>query len=650
LLFSFITLQRYKSKGVKLAEQSLQLKLLDFAKRLNVKQPVMLLESKLVPVPIVLGWLRPVILLPTSVVTGLSPRQLEMLLAHEIAHVLRRDYLVNVLQSVIETLLFYHPVVWWVSGQIRKEREYCCDDLAVSLTGNPQQYAQTLLTLAELRVQLAPSANGGQLFTRISRLLQPLETEMKPSYWFAGLSVLGVLTALALTAVNVSNAQEDTPQLWATVVGDVTFNNDYSEIVNMAPDAYIVIEERNGSKSKKVRIQKINIDNKGNTITIREGITAITKKGSVTLYEYTVNDEPKDFDEVELSWYKQAFKDSIQTIYLKTPEAERGNFVSGESQTEQYKVYLFADRSDMFHHYSFNAAAMTWQEQPSSQHLLDHYREDLRQQLQLYSAGVLSDRGYAGYLDGVTSDSHFPAELFPVTLENATEVSDEVLQEQLITLIEKHQAKLKEPMPIYASSQAEESAANIEVTPSPEGKNRISGKVTSEGQPVPHAQLSLSIPLDAEVDPGIIIANTGSNKNGEFTFSGFPIPSGKYDIFMYGEDFFQGSYPTLEINNQELVVTLDVRKTFDIVEPGSNTVVSTTPDFSWQEITDAKRYLISIWEITSQEQVVFQMVDTTNFRLELPLAPNREYTWMIAAFDKYGKMINTSRDDVFKTK
>jgi bla regulator protein blaR1 len=117
LLLSFVTLQRFRSKGVRLADQGLQLKLLDFAKHLNVKQKITLLESKLVPVPVVLGWLRPVILLPASAVLGLAPKQLEMLLAHELAHVLRRDYLVNILQSVLESLLFYHPVVWWVIKQ-----------------------------------------------------------------------------------------------------------------------------------------------------------------------------------------------------------------------------------------------------------------------------------------------------------------------------------------------------------------------------------------------------------------------------------------------------------------------------------------------------------------------------------------------------
>jgi beta-lactamase regulating signal transducer with metallopeptidase domain len=681
LLLSFLALQRFRSKGVRLAEPTLQLKLLEFSQRLNVRQHITLLESKLVPVPVVLGWLRPVILIPTSAITGLAPKQLEMLLAHELAHIMRRDYLVNVLQSVVEALLFYHPVVWWVSKQIRREREYCCDDIAVSLTGNRQHYAQTLLSLAEMRVQLAPSANGGELFTRISRLLQPLETDMKPSYFLAGLSSLGVLFALLLTVVNVSVAQEDKAQLWVTVVGDVTFSDDYSEISDIAHDAYVVVEERNGLESRKVVVKVIKSEGEeikfisaeaseiitdsngtkiingrivinGNTTFIDDTIVVKIEENLLiaTGYNYTVNGTKQKFNDDAEAWYEQAFKDSIQAIYLKTPEAARDDSISSEHETEKYKVYLFADRSDMFNSHSFNAAAMAWKEQPSSQDLLDAYRDDLRQQLQLYSAGILSDRGYAGYLDGVTSDNNFPVELFPVALENATEISDKVLREQLITLIEKHQIEPKEPTLIYTSTiAAEESPTKVEAAPSPDGKNRISGKVISEGNPVPHTQVSLSIPLDAEVDPGLIVANTASNKDGEFSFRGFPIPSGEYVLYIDGEGFFQGTDPTIEINSQELVVILDVQRTFDIVEPTLNAIVSTTPNFSWKGIADADRYLVFVWEMSNQEQVVYQMVDTTNFTLDLPLAPDREYNWTIAAFDKYGKMVNAAYGDVFKT-
>ncbi len=166
--------------------------------RLRVRRPVALLESALVQVPAVVGWLRPVILVPASALTGLSPQQLELLIAHELAHVRRYDYLVNLAQSVLETLLFYHPAVWWVSGQIREEREHCCDDLVVRITGDAHVYATALVSMERLRnepPQLALAATGGSLLHRVRRLVFPGSTRREISAsWIAG--VIAVTVAL----------------------------------------------------------------------------------------------------------------------------------------------------------------------------------------------------------------------------------------------------------------------------------------------------------------------------------------------------------------------------------------------------------------------------------------------------------------------
>ena len=95
-----------------------------------------LLQSTLVKVPTVIGWLRPVVLVPLCALSELSEDQLRAILAHELAHIRRNDYLVNLLQTLAETLLFYHPAVWWVSRCIRQERENCCDDVAAVIGGN----------------------------------------------------------------------------------------------------------------------------------------------------------------------------------------------------------------------------------------------------------------------------------------------------------------------------------------------------------------------------------------------------------------------------------------------------------------------------------------------------------------------------------
>ncbi len=178
------------------------------AARLRVTRPVQVLESAIVEVPAVIGWLRPVILLPASALVGLSPLQLDALLAHELAHVRRHDYLVNLLQSAIETLLFYHPAVWWVSRRVRQEREHCCDDVAVAACGDAHFYATALLGMERLRnplPALSLAAAGGSLVGRVRRLMAPVSAEIFPR-WIAG--ALAVPIALALVIGSAGFAGE----------------------------------------------------------------------------------------------------------------------------------------------------------------------------------------------------------------------------------------------------------------------------------------------------------------------------------------------------------------------------------------------------------------------------------------------------------
>ena len=143
------------------------------ASRMGVTRRVRVLISSLAESPSVVGWLRPVILIPAATLLSLSPEQLEAVLAHELAHIRRYDYLVNVLQTLSETLLFYHPAIWWVSARIRRERELCCDDVAVAVCGDAVGYARALAKLERVRIaapSLALSSTGGQLLFRIRRL------------------------------------------------------------------------------------------------------------------------------------------------------------------------------------------------------------------------------------------------------------------------------------------------------------------------------------------------------------------------------------------------------------------------------------------------------------------------------------------------
>jgi beta-lactamase regulating signal transducer with metallopeptidase domain len=151
---------------------------------MGVSRRVAVLISSLTETPSMVGWLRPVILLPAATLMGLTPLQLEAILAHEIGHIKRYDYLVNMLQMVVETVLFYHPAVWWTSRRIRVERELCCDDLAVQFSGNALRYARALTTLEKLRLRspaVAMASTDGPLLYRIQRLAGVSSREYGPS-------------------------------------------------------------------------------------------------------------------------------------------------------------------------------------------------------------------------------------------------------------------------------------------------------------------------------------------------------------------------------------------------------------------------------------------------------------------------------------
>lgn len=174
------------------------------AARLGLGRAVRLLQSAQVDVPAAVGWLSPVVLLPVSALSGLSTRQLEMVLAHELAHIRRHDFAVNLAQVLVETLLFYHPAVRWVSQVIRVEREHCCDDVAVGASGGALPYARALTALEELRVlpQVqgpAMSALGGSLPERVRRLITAPAARCS-SRWVAGASVLTLASSLAVAA------------------------------------------------------------------------------------------------------------------------------------------------------------------------------------------------------------------------------------------------------------------------------------------------------------------------------------------------------------------------------------------------------------------------------------------------------------------
>ena len=172
-------------------------------RRLSLTRQVQFLQSRRVSVPMVIGLLKPVLLVPVSAVTGMPPQQLDALILHELAHIVRLDPFVNVVQIAVETILFYHPAVWWVGRVVRAEREHCCDDAAVSACGDVATYVEALISLESGRSApaLSLAATGGKLKERVGRLLgTPTQARRSSFSALVGLALLGLIVASAATA------------------------------------------------------------------------------------------------------------------------------------------------------------------------------------------------------------------------------------------------------------------------------------------------------------------------------------------------------------------------------------------------------------------------------------------------------------------
>ena len=180
------------------------------ADRIGLSRLVHVVESIHVETPSVIGSLRPVILLPIAAFAALTPAQVEAILAHELAHICRRDYLVNMIQSIAEALLFFHPAVWWVSRRIRAEREHCCDDMAVALCGDAVDYAKALAHLATWQrsavAPLAAAAAGGSLLNRIQRLVGEGRQEVQPRANLLTLTMVVMLLVVIGSGLSYSSS------------------------------------------------------------------------------------------------------------------------------------------------------------------------------------------------------------------------------------------------------------------------------------------------------------------------------------------------------------------------------------------------------------------------------------------------------------
>lgn len=210
------------------------------AAQLQIPRKVKLLISRHVQVPVMLGFLKPLILLPVAMVNNLSEAQLEAVLLHELAHIKRNDYLLNIFQSIVETILFFNPFVWLISKIIRMEREHCCDDLVIASTVQPLQYAHALVALEEYRLTanrltMAAADSKQHLFHRIKRIMEMKTKHLNYSQKF--LAVLIIATGLVSIAwLNPAKGKDNNAQQPVAKVKTVTNNTKQAATAVTAAD------------------------------------------------------------------------------------------------------------------------------------------------------------------------------------------------------------------------------------------------------------------------------------------------------------------------------------------------------------------------------------------------------------------------------
>lgn len=242
-----------KNYQTQIVPNAVQLQLETLLNQLNIQKRVKILESLKVQTPMVIGFLKPVILMPIGLISGLSSKQIESILAHELVHIKRHDFAINLLQSFVEVLLFFNPAVWWISACIRAEREHCCDDLAIQVTGDKTTFVKTLAQLEEIRISnqfaMAFANNRNGVLHRIRRILKKETTFHGFSRGFWGSLIL----VMCFFLVAFSEGEMESQALENDLINVI--DNEFEEalVIEAAETTDVQVDDKMGIRSEEVK-------------------------------------------------------------------------------------------------------------------------------------------------------------------------------------------------------------------------------------------------------------------------------------------------------------------------------------------------------------------------------------------------------------
>lgn len=273
LLYNFYRTQRIRSKGLIVPDIQYVSSFYNYARQMNIGKGVRFFLSTYIDTPMVAGALKPIVLVPAAMISQLQPDELEAILLHELAHIKRHDYLFNILQTVIETILFFNPFVWLISKQVRREREHCCDDMVLAYTEDALPYAKALASLEMYRqnnnqLTLAAAGNKHQLFNRIKRIM---EMKKNTTSYPQVMLTICIMLGLAISLVWLSPAIAQTRKNKPTNEGDnkkaekTHSTNKTITIIHKdgVTNTYTSTDEISGDDAKKLKDIDISFDDEG---------------------------------------------------------------------------------------------------------------------------------------------------------------------------------------------------------------------------------------------------------------------------------------------------------------------------------------------------------------------------------------------------
>ncbi|MCX6169719.1 MAG: M56 family metallopeptidase [Ignavibacteriales bacterium] len=308
--------QRLRSKGISPVDDPWFYRLEELTARFKLKKLVQIFESEQVKTPITIGYLKPLILLPIGMISGLPQEQVEAIIIHELAHIKRYDFLINLVQTFIETIFFYHPAVWWISSTIKNERENCCDDLTLKLCGGSLIYFKALYNLQQIcseenEIALAVIGKKNQLFRRINRMNS---NNKITSYGvkFTAFAVLLLIIAAA-SVYSTSSAKENTHSvIAASFVNPLSFagNNIFTD-----PSCNTTFDRDTTSIKKGKRTLKFSDDDKRYKAKLNNGkLEDLSIDGEkvdekeLPKYDTMVNDRLNEYDS-SMKEFRENMKD-----------------------------------------------------------------------------------------------------------------------------------------------------------------------------------------------------------------------------------------------------------------------------------------------------------------------------------------------------